>query len=72
MNNEEAIEDLLRHHTGESTDMAIKALGKDIPKAPKKGDIPRYGMGYEYCIFNFIHILKCFDWENDYLIAIGG
>lgn len=30
------------------------------------------GMGYEYCIFNFIHILKCFDWENDYLIAIGG
>ena len=30
------------------------------------------GMGYEYCIFNFVHILKCFDWENDYLIAIGG
>ena len=30
------------------------------------------GMGYKYCIFNFIHILKCFDWENDYLIAIGG
>ncbi len=30
------------------------------------------GMGYHYCIFNFIHIYKCFDWENDYLIAIGG
>lgn len=30
------------------------------------------GFGYRYCIFNFIHILKCFDWENDYLIAIGG
>jgi hypothetical protein len=30
------------------------------------------GMGYEYCIFNFIHILKCFDWDNDYLVAIGG
>ena len=29
-------------------------------------------MTYKYCIFNFIHILKCFDWENDYLIAIGG
>lgn len=28
--------------------------------------------GYRYCIFNFIHILKCFDWENDYLVAIGG
>lgn len=30
------------------------------------------GMGYEYCIFNFIHIFKCFDWDNDYLVAIGG
>lgn len=30
------------------------------------------GFGYEYCIFNFIHILKCFDWDNDYLVAIGG
>lgn len=30
------------------------------------------GMSYKYAIFNFIHILKCFDWENDYLIAIGG
>ena len=30
------------------------------------------GMSYRYAIFNFIHILKCFDWENDYLIAIGG
>lgn len=29
------------------------------------------GMSYRYAIFNFIHILKCFDWENDYLIAIG-
>lgn len=27
---------------------AIKALEKDTPKAPKKSDIPRYGMGYEY------------------------
>lgn len=27
---------------------AIKALDKDIPKAPKKSDKPRYGMGYEY------------------------
>ena len=30
------------------------------------------GMSYRYAIFNFIHILKCFDWDNDYLIAIGG
>lgn len=30
------------------------------------------GMSYKYAIFNFIHILKCFDWDNDYLIAIGG
>ena len=30
------------------------------------------GMSYRYAIFNFIHILKCFDWENDYLITIGG
>jgi hypothetical protein len=29
-------------------------------------------MSYKYAIFNFIHILKCFDWENDYLVAIGG
>jgi len=30
------------------------------------------GMSYKYAIFNFIHILKCFDWDNDYLIATGG
>jgi len=30
------------------------------------------GMTYKYAIFNFIHILKCFDWDNDYLIATGG
>lgn len=30
------------------------------------------GMSYKYAIFNFIHILKCFDWDNDYLVAIGG
>lgn len=30
------------------------------------------GMTYRYAIFNFIHILKCFDWDNDYLVAIGG
>ena len=30
------------------------------------------GMYYKYVIFNFIHILKCFDWDNDYLVAIGG
>lgn len=30
------------------------------------------GMTYRYAIFNFIHILKCFDWENDYLVALGG
>ena len=29
-------------------DMAIQALEKDTPKAPKQSDIPRYGMGYEY------------------------
>lgn len=28
-------------------------------------------MTYKYAIFNFIHILKIFDWENNYLIAIG-
>ena len=27
---------------------------------------------YKYAIFNFIHILKCFDWEHDYLVALGG
>ena len=30
------------------------------------------GMSYKYAIFNFIHILKCFDWDNDYLVTIGG
>lgn len=30
------------------------------------------GISYKYAIFNFIHILKCFDWDNDYLVAIGG
>ena len=30
------------------------------------------GMSYKYAIFNFVHILKCFDWDNDYLVAIGG
>lgn len=32
----------------QALEMSINALGKDIPKAPKKGDTPRYGMGYEY------------------------
>ena len=32
----------------DAIDMAIKALEKDAPKAPKKSDTPRYGMGYEY------------------------
>lgn len=32
----------------EAYNMAKKALEKDIPKAPKKSDTPRYGMGYEY------------------------
>ena len=32
----------------EALNMAIKALEKDTPKAPKQSDIPRYGMGYEY------------------------
>lgn len=27
---------------------------------------------YKYAIFNFIHIYKCFDWEHDYLVALGG
>lgn len=27
---------------------------------------------YEYTIFDLIHILKIFDWENDELICIGG
>lgn len=27
---------------------------------------------YEYVIFDLIHILKIFDWENDVLVAIGG
>lgn len=27
---------------------------------------------YEYAIFDMIHILKIFDWENDELICIGG
>lgn len=27
---------------------AIRALDKDIPKAPKKSDTPRWGMGYDY------------------------
>ena len=30
------------------------------------------GLSYKYSIYNFVHILKCFDWENDYLVAIGG
>ena len=27
---------------------------------------------YEYLIFDLIHILKIFDWENDTLVCIGG
>lgn len=27
---------------------------------------------YEYLIFDLIHILKIFDWENDALVCIGG
>lgn len=27
---------------------------------------------YEYLIFDLIHILKIFDWENDVLVCIGG
>ena len=27
---------------------------------------------YEYAIFDMIHILKIFDWENDELICVGG
>lgn len=27
---------------------------------------------YEYLIFDLIHILKIFDWENDELVCIGG
>ena len=30
------------------------------------------GMSYKYFIFNLIHILKIFDWDNYCLIAIGG
>lgn len=30
------------------------------------------GALYEYLIFDLIHILKIFDWENDELICIGG
>ena len=30
------------------------------------------GTSQKYAIFNFIQILKCFDWENDYLDASGG
>lgn len=30
------------------------------------------GMTYEYLIFELIHILKIFDWENDVIVAIGG
>ena len=27
---------------------------------------------YEYLIFDLIHILKIFDWENNTLVCIGG
>jgi len=30
------------------------------------------GWSYEYLIFDLIHILKIFDWENDVLVGIGG
>ena len=30
------------------------------------------GWCYEYLIFDLIHILKIFDWENDVMVAIGG
>lgn len=30
------------------------------------------GDSYEYLIFDLIHILKIFDWENDELVCIGG
>lgn len=30
------------------------------------------GSTYEYLIFELIHILKIFDWENDVMVVIGG
>jgi hypothetical protein len=30
------------------------------------------GFTYEYLIFELVHILKIFDWENDVMVAIGG
>lgn len=30
------------------------------------------GITYRYAIFNMVHILKIFDWDNDVLVAIGG
>lgn len=27
---------------------------------------------YEYAVFNFVYLYKIFDWENNYLVAIGG
>jgi len=30
------------------------------------------GFTYEYLIFELIHILKIFDWENDVMVVIGG
>lgn len=30
------------------------------------------GFTYEYLIFELVHVLKIFDWENDVMVAIGG
>ena len=27
---------------------------------------------YEYYVFNLVHLYKIFDWDNNYLVAIGG
>lgn len=27
---------------------------------------------YQYCVLNFVYLYKIFDWEHNYLIAIGG
>ena len=42
------LNDLYTSDKYEALDMAIKVIEKDMPKAPKKRDTPRYGMGYDY------------------------
>lgn len=56
------------HFTGDDGNEKYSNINIDIKN---KWLVSGSGL-YEYTIFDLIHILKIFDWENDELICIGG